>query len=695
MPKIISTMKRVLIASSVIILATSFTPAAIFADSSSTPTPCAIPLPTGPGVHRPVGADASTYTYNCNTGLWQNAYYTFDPNTGIVTPTYTIVYTYDPSAGLYDYSTWGWDAGNGQYVSNPQTIAQPPAGADVVGAPVVVSNTGAGSNNGTDGTGGDGSSISNTGDGSNNTIDNNGGVGGGSIDNTGADSDNSLAGSSINDLTDNNTNNATINNLLGQNASTGDSTVFGNTTGGNASTGDAQDVVNAVNMLQSSSDALGGNAVTFVANINGNVDGNLLIDPSTLGAVQPTSDPAGTNNLTVDNSTNAAINNNINLAAASGDATVADNTTGGNATSGSAETIADVVNLIDSAISSGQSFVGVININGDLNGNIDIPPNLVNQLIADNVPTVTISDTGADSNNSITSTGSNNTKVTNTNNEGITNNVNSTAASGQAAVTENTTAGNATSGNASNNITAFNLTGSNVIGANDLLVFVNVLGTWVGMIMNAPAGATAAELGGGITQDSQGNNNTTINNNANQTINNNITTNAQSGKATVDQNTTGGNATSGNASNAVNLLNVENSSLSLSGWFGILFINVFGTWNGNFGIYNPLALNSGANSSDASSSSAGAPSQPPVFSFVSHAPGSSPASSISNTGSGSDNSVANSILAARLTEPANPTPQLRGGSDSLLLPATGIALFVAYVFGDFLYSRRQKRARVS
>src|ERR1019366_1710408 len=99
--------------------------------------------------------------------------------------------------------------------------------------------------------------------------------------------------------------------------------------------------------------------ITFVANIDGNVTGDLMLDPSTLGAIQPAS-ATGQNNLDLNNQTNADINNNINLAAQSGDATVAGNTTGGDATTGSATAIANVMNVINSAINAGKSFVGVI-----------------------------------------------------------------------------------------------------------------------------------------------------------------------------------------------------------------------------------------------------------------------------------------------------------------------------------------------
>jgi hypothetical protein len=134
------------------------------------------------------------------------------------------------------------------------------------------------------------------------------------------------------------------------------------------------------------------------------------------------------------------------------------------------------------------------------------------------------------------------------------------------------------------------------------------------MIINAPAGATAAEFGGGITSAGTGTNTTDITSNTNDHITNNINVNATSGDADVSQNTKAGNARSGDADAAVNLLNVEDSNLSLSGWFGILFINVFGNWNGNFGFYNPATVGgSGAGPIPAAVTSSG---QPPVFRFV-------------------------------------------------------------------------------
>ncbi|MFZ1483989.1 MAG: hypothetical protein WAS36_03175 [Candidatus Saccharimonadales bacterium] len=199
---------------------------------------------------------------------------------------------------------------------------------------------------------------------------------------------------------------------------------------------------------------------------------------------------------------------------------------------------------------------------------------LIDTLLASNVPHYTIST--AEINSDV--------NVTNNTNQSIHNAVDALATTGNATVSNNTSAGNAKTGAARTSLTVFNLTGSNLIASNDLLVFVNVLGTWYGLIMNAPAGTTAASLGGGVTSNTTVNNNANLTNDTDQSITNNVRVASASGDATVAENTRGGNATTGDATASVNLMNMINNSLSLNGWFGLLFINVFGSWTGSFGV---------------------------------------------------------------------------------------------------------------
>lgn len=543
---------------------------------------CAPPDTSQPGVRQPIGADAALYHYDCGTGKWVSSRYTYDPDTGQITANEPLTYTYNKVTGKYDTQIWVYSAPKGDYVLVDSSVATPPAGANVIGGPAPaatansISDTGSGSTNGLSSNGSGSNSISNTGAGSNNGINNNGN----------------------NNLTSDSTNLLTVANILNGTSTSGNAMVLQNTTAGSATSGDADNVYNVVNMLQSTGTDLGsGNVVTFVYDINGDVNGDLLFDPNAVSNVQNAGTvPSGNNQLTINNSTDASITNDLTLNSTSGDASVRENTTAGDATSGNARAVANIVNIINSAISSGRSFIGTININGNLNGDILLPPDFIDQLIAANVPTVDIIlDTGANSNNNIGNSSTNNTNVTNNVDQSISNNVNANSTSGNASVSQNTTAGSATTGNAANSITAFNLTGSEYLGNNALLVFVNVTGKWVGLIVNAPQGSTAAALGGGgsISRTGTGSNNaisssasnnTDVNNNVKQSITNNVDINARSGNADVSRNTTAGNAKSGDANTAVNLMNMSRTSLSLKNWFGILFINVFGTWNGSFGV---------------------------------------------------------------------------------------------------------------
>jgi hypothetical protein len=531
--------------------------------SSTSPSPS--PTPTTPPP--PVGPCGTDYVYNSKTGLWDGQYFTYSSTTKVFTPITPVTYDYDASTGTYNASEWICNSRTGNYDQTTVNVTEPPSGAIVENGP-------------------DQSSDPSSSDGQINDPEASG-------------PGNNTDSNSTNDLSDNNNNNLGVGTTVNGVATTGNASVDANTNAGDATSGDANNITNVENLLMSSSSLSG--AQTFVANINGDVDGDLLINPT--GSAD--SNTTTSNGVTVNNDTGATVDNNITLNATSGDANVSEDTNAGNATSGSADSVANVVNMIDSMITANQSFIGVININGDLNGNIVVPPQFVNSLIADNVPSTTLN-TSEITNNNVT------TALDNSNNQAITNNITTTAKSGAATIADDTNAGSATSGPANTNVTIFNLTGDQVVASNTLLVFVNVLGNWVGLLMNAPAGTTAAAFGGGITSDTN-TATTDINNSNKDDINNNINVSAESGNATVSKDTTAGNATTGSATSSVNLLNLIDSQFNLSGWFGVLFINVYGTWDGSFGAQTPVTT---ANSSSNGSSTNNTSSNAQLLKFV-------------------------------------------------------------------------------
>lgn len=394
--------------------------------------------------------------------------------------------------------------------------------------------------------------------------------------------------------------NAQVQNNLDSAATTGTATVGSNTAGGNATTGNAAAAATIVNTVQSTVSGDTSGVAHFTADIHGNVTGDITLSPIIDGLAGGTA----TDSSLHTNDT-ASLLNNLGLQATSGDANVTNNTSAGNATTGTADAVLNLINLINSIVAANKSFVGTINIYGNLNGDILVSPEFIPQLLASNKGSV---------NGSV--------DATLTDNQSIINNIQLNAASGSATVAGNTAAGTAKTGSAQTNLTVLNLSGHEVVAKNSLLIFVNVLGTWVGVIVDAPVGATAAALGNGVTGNSVTDQKIDATNNS--TITNNISVGAKSGNANVSGNTTAGNATSGKATASANIANISNSSFGLSDWFGVLFINVFGSWHGSFGINTSQGdvapMNVPATSSSAATGSGGAP--PIIFGFVPHAPSS-------------------------------------------------------------------------
>jgi len=644
--------KTILATASILLIAGS--PLAAIADST---TP-------DQGPTTPTGPDAKTYTYNSATGMWENAYYIWNPATGQTTPKTTQTYSYNPATGHWDTTDWIYDAAQGKYVPNVVSVASPPAGAITTGGP-------------------------------DSSVSSNGGTVAAST--SGPDSPVSSNGNSTG-LYDN-FYNASISNTLNQAATSGNATVSLNTTGGNATSGNATDMANVLNLLMSSAAPLQNNLATFTQNVYGDVQGDIMIDPSQIPGGSSVGAAGQPSDLTINTKANGQINNDINLGATTGDAIVSQNTTGGNATTGNADAVADIMNVINSVIGTGSAFMGTVNIYGNLDGDILMPPDTLSALLGSGgAPTVTTTE-GPDS--PINSSGDNTLNATLNQDASIGNTVNLSASSGTAAVTNNTTGGNAVSGAANTNLTVLNLTGQQVIGKDALLVFVNVLGKWVGMIVNAPSGSTSAALGGGISTNgpnspvsTSGNTNTNLNYDAANSINNNVTANSRSGNALVSTNTTGGNATSGNATASVNLLNISASSLNLSNWLGVLFINVFGSWNGSFGIDTAAGNKPLSTSGNTSQAVAGSVKSVKVFSFVpSSASNKSyqlvPLASAASSNTGGSNDNHSTVLAAIDTKPSSPltSPTHTG---NLLWTAGSLFLLAGILTTEEAIARRKE-----
>lgn len=423
---------------------------------------------------------------------------------------------------------------------------------------------------------------------------------------TGPDSSNEVVDAEAAAVQNDTSNHNKIDNDVTGVSSTGSAQVKSNNTAGSAASGDAAAIATIMNAINSSTALGGGQPYVFTSDIYGDVYGDIELAPELLkGMADVTAQNTGSVNYKVVDKN--AINNEVDLGALSGDAAVLDNTKAGGAASGDATAIANVLNIINSVISANRSFIGTINIHGNLDGDI--------LMSKDNSPSLIASNAGS---NPLTA---GTLLVNQTNLTDIINNIELDATSGEAKVDNNAVAGSAKSGTAKTNLVVMDLAGHNVVAKNSLLVFVNVLGKWVGIIVDAPTGATAAVLSDDVTTHliAAMDGDTTIDSESQNKIVNNIKVGAHTGDATVAGNTEAGDATTGDASASANILNMVNSAFSVSDWFGVLFINVLGSWYGSFGVDTPQGDEVAASPPPAAEQSS-APSAPTqVFRFIARA----------------------------------------------------------------------------
>lgn len=409
------------------------------------------------------------------------------------------------------------------------------------------------------------------------------------------------------------TNLVSVINTLQSVSKSGDATADANTTVGDSVTGAASVIATLINLLSAAWSWSNGNLGYFMQNLFGNQTGDIMLKPTEavtggggqLGASASNSDAgAGSMNqasvsnesgLEVNAKNSGSITNNVDLLAQSGDAVASRNTSAGDVQSGDAMAAVNIINMINSFINSGSSFFGILNIFGNLNGDILFPEGFLDSLFGGSSNSAGNDGTGPGSVNQAGIDNSSETSIENSSVYGINNNVTTTAQSGTAGLEANTKAGSARSGSAVTQNGLFNLVNSHIFGENAVLVIVNVMGHWVGRVMKVDGGKTMSAL---LTGNAQVSNNETGPDSVNQanvsnasranikqanegTITNNVNVHAQSGDATARQNTEVGDVATGSAQAVSSVANIVNSALNVSHWFGVLVINVFGDWFGS------------------------------------------------------------------------------------------------------------------
>ena len=457
------------------------------------------------------------------------------------------------------------------------------------------------------------------------------------------------------------TNLVNVINTLQSNATSGNVNANSNTTVGNSASGAASVIANLINLLASAWSWSNGNLNFFMQNITAPQTGDIHLDPTQtttgggggLGTANISGTGANSNNTVSANnpsSLNVNVNaqntgnitNNVNLNAVSGDANASKNTVVGGVSTGNAMAQVNIINLINSFITSGSSFFGILNIMGSLNGDILFPTGFLNGLVPSGSlggTSAAIGSTGAGSNNQVGVNNASAATVNNSASSAVANNITTTAQSGAANLAANTSVGNVSTGASNTNQNLFNIANSSIFGDNAVLVMVNVLGHWVGKIMSLPGTgvSTSALLTGNATvgpSNTNANIGTTGANSNNQvnadnsrtaninqkstgTITNNVNVNAQSGDANVTKNTQVGAVSTGKAQADSSVANIFNTVLNVKHWFGVLVINVLGDWTGDVNHDSAAGGYSTAAGRAEGAASAPAPASQPVVSLPS------------------------------------------------------------------------------
>jgi len=641
-----------------------------------------VACPAVNGTASPTGAGGHTFTFDPVSCTWENQYFSWNPVSKVYTAKYSQAPVFNAATNTMDTTVWAYSPAAGQYTARVTSVAIATPAPSADGTSSAANSTAASSGASTAAEQGS-STVSNTGTGSNNQAQGN-----------------NTTNANIGESHD-----ASVENTINSSATSGVASILGNTFAGDAVSGAADATANIINMIQSLWRPAFGSLASFTANLYNEYFGDLLFDPGSIFNTgtdsNNTIDNQNNTNLTINREDDASIVNNLNLAAQSGDANNNGNTTTGSATSGDAGAVANIVNMINSYINAGQSFMGAINLYGDLTGDILLPDGLLAQIFG----------TGTDSTNTIDQANNSDVNANNTTNNSITNNTDLAATSGNAVIEGNTRAGSAQTGDANTNVQEMNFIGRHLAGTKGLLVFVNVLGNWVGMLFGGLGSSTIQDTGTGSNNAINSTNDVgaDITTNQDYSITNNLNLRAESGDANVIGNTNAGDATTGDASVAANMLNMIDSSINFSDWFGVLFINVFGNWTGSFGVDTEAGGTAASRSASSQTDTGALPNPVATFAFISGSsvntsqgqqsqdePDGLVATAVADSGEKDDTPVGGTVKGDD-TKPTNPVANKSAALDSedslskWIVPAGGLMGAITLLGVERLLSRRQLR----
>lgn len=416
-------------------------------------------------------------------------------------------------------------------------------------------------------------------------------------------------------------NSATIVNDLNQSTTTGQNSVSNSTGGDNAiTTGDANTSGTAITSVNTN---LAGVAV-YEFNIADNYNGDYILDFNQAncvsGCLQGSTDLVNSGNGSDSTNTtalnsivnsntfqqnDATVENNLVLASDSGNNAASRNTAGDNTIeTGDANVAANVLTFANNNLVGGVIY-GVVNIYGDLVGDIVLPDGTVVACCLMDT-TIVNSENGSGSTNTASVDQTTNNLTNQSNDLEIDNNLILSATTGGNGAKRNTNGDNSVSTGEANIIAnVVNFANNNILGGDWWLVIVNEGGKWIGKIIGASENTnifgsngfaittdqngevvvTNSHNGSGSTdtgQVSQETNNTIVQTNEAKIVNN-LNLSANTGENSASNNTGGNNSIeTGDANIIANIVNFVNNNIVGTGRLFVAVVNVFGSWLGDF-----------------------------------------------------------------------------------------------------------------
>jgi len=435
----------------------------------------------------------------------------------------------------------------------------------------------------------------------------------------GSNSDNSGSVKLSEENSQNQINSAQVANTLNQVSNTGENSASRNVGDSTITTGDANVTGTVITSVNTNVDGV----TVSEFNVVDDHIGDIVLDLGTsclggcgggsISAVNSGNGDSSTNQALIDSNlsdtsfqqNDATVENGMILIANSG-GNQADRNTAGDSTitTGDANVSANVLTFANNNL-SGNVVYAVVNIFGDLVGNIILPESFFASCCTSDLTAENIGNGDSSVNTSQLSLNSTD-QTSQTNNSDIDNNLILSATTGENLVNRNTNGNNSvTTGDSSILAQVVNFANSNIIGGNWWLVIINEGGKWIGKILGASddahlAGSDGFEFSideaGEILVTNLGNGSDSTNtgsvtqsadnsviqvNNAN--IVNNLILSATSGENSASRNT-GGNSTitTGDANIIANIVNFVNNNIVGTGRLFVNVVNVFGSWVGNF-----------------------------------------------------------------------------------------------------------------